>query len=282
MKPSSTADGAPRKVQRKRVGPPLRFPLPRWQGTEVADPFGQVFRFHADRGTLLRASLLAFVIYGGAVAAAVFSPRAQRVGPPPKQEIPVVTMAPPPPPPPAEQPIDEPPPPPRPTRVRRAAAPAPPAQASQVLTRQDSSAPADFGDFAIATGHGDVYAGGYTASNGTSRGAVTAPPGPPQRTAGRSAAPSQARGAAPIRRDWTCAWPEAAIDSDLRETRVAVRVAISVDGEATDATIEGQALPGFAEAARRCALAESYRPALNERGERVASQTGLLVVHFLR
>jgi protein TonB len=152
-----------------------------------------------------------------------------------------------------------------------------------VLTRaEDVAAPADFTDFSIATGHAESFAGGYTSGNGTSHTAVTSPV-----TAARKPAPnprpsSLARLAEPLRKDWSCGWPEEAIDSDLRETRVAVRVAVGRDGDAQGVQVQGAAMSGFLEAARRCALDEQYRPALDVEGHRVEGETGLLIVHFVR
>lgn len=268
---------------RRRLGPPLRFPAPRWQGLEGEDPFRGVFNLHGNRRAVWAASLLAALLYGGSIVFALVSPQATSRGDAQAvvvTAIPVITTAPVPPPKPLLQPaVDEPAPPPR-ARVHRAAPAA--AQASQVLTQRPDSAPADFSAFVIATGHGDTYAGGYTAGKGTSREAISAPSATAAGRAPPRAAPSQARAAEPIRRDWTCAWPDEAQESDLHETRVAVRVQVSPDGEASAAEVEGQTLPGFAEAARRCALGEQYRPALDAAGRRVAGQTTLLVVHFVR
>lgn len=94
--------------------------------------------------------------------------------------------------------------------------------------------------------------------------------------------PSLARRAEPARRDWRCSWPPEADSSDLRETRVAVTVKVSEDGDPLAAAVQGEALPGFGEAARLCAMAESFKPALDAAGKRIESETGLLVVHFVR
>ena len=56
----------------------------------------------------------------------------------------------------------------------------------------------------------------------------------------------------------------------------------STDGDPLAAEVQGNALPGFGEAARLCAMAESFKPALDAAGKRIASETGLLVVHFVR
>ena len=266
------------RPRRRHLGPPLRFAVARWVAAEAQDPFASVFRFHRDRQTLIWAAGLSLLVYGGVVSFAILSPSAPPA--PVKREVPVIVAAPPPPPPAQPVPQEAPPPPPR-AVMRAKRAVSPPAQAAQVITRADSpDTPADFSNFAIATGHGDVYAGGYTSSKGTNKTAVLAQPTP--HAQGRAAAPSQAHQAEPLRRDWSCAWPDEAEGTDLRETRVAVKVQVSQDGDPLSADVQGQTMPGFAEAARRCALAESFKPALDPLGRHVAGEHGLLVVHFVR
>jgi protein TonB len=265
-----------RPILRRRTGPPLRFVPPRWDASEAHDPFGAALELHADRRTLLAATLAAAVLYGGVTVFAIFA-RVQIATPAARVELPVVEALPPPPPnlpPPLEAP--------RPVQPRRArhAAPPPPAEAAQVLTRA-AEGPVDLSSFSIATGHAQTYAGGLTSANGTSH--VASPNA--ARTVPRAArpgAPSQARAAEPARKDWSCGWPAEAEETDLRETRVIVKVDVSADGDATAAQVQGSALGGFGEAARRCALSEQYRPALDAAGHRVAGETPLLMVHFVR
>jgi protein TonB len=226
------------------------------------------------------AALGALLLYGGAVYLTMAAHVALEVTPPVHTELPVVQALPPPPPPPAPQPKEEAAPV-QPRRVRRVAPP-PPAEASQVITRS-SDEPVDLSSFSIATGHAAVFAGGYTAANGTSHSAVSAPnAGRALPRASRSGSPSLAREAQPARRDWSCAWPDDAQQTDLRETRVTVKVAVSADGDPSAVEVQGGALAGFAEAARRCALSEQYRPALDAGGRRIAGDTPLLSVHFVR
>jgi len=261
---------------RRRTGPPLRFVPPRLEPTEARDPFGAALELRTDRSTRLAAAVATAFFYGGVT---LFSLSARLPPPAPRHvELPVIEALPPAPSPPPLPPPETPRPP-EPRRARRAPPPSP-AQASQVLTRA-ADQPVDLSNFTIATGHAETYAGGYTAGNGTNRTAVAAP------VAARSAPrpgriSSLARQAQPTRKDWTCGWPDSAQETDLRETRVAIRVSVSPDGDATGAAVQGSALAGFAEAARRCALSEQYRPALDATGHRVAGETPLLVVHFIR
>jgi protein TonB len=265
-----------RPILRRRTGPRLRFVPPRWTGTEARDPFGAALELHADRRTQLAAAVAAALVYGGAT---IFAISAKVPQPPPTRiEIPVVEALPPPPAAPSPPPEEAPPVQPR--RVRRATPPPAPAQASQVVT-QAADAPVDLSSFSIATGHAESYAGGYTAGIGTSHSAVSSPNA--ARSAPRPArAASLARTAQPARKDWSCGWPDAAQETDLRETRVAVRVDVSADGDPISAAVQGVPLAGFGEAARHCALSEQYRPALDAAGHRVMGQTPLLLVHFVR
>ncbi len=169
----------------------------------------------------------------------------------------------------------------QPRRLRHAAPPPPPAEASQVVTRP-ADGPVDLSGFSIATGHAAMYGGGYTSGNGTNRNAVTSNAARTVPHPARASGPSQAREAQPARRDWSCGWPEDAQESDLREARVTVKVDVSADGDPTGVQVQGSALGGFGEAARHCALSEQYRPALDAAGHRVAGETPLLLVHFLR
>jgi len=267
-----------RPIVRRRTGPALRFVPPRWEALEASDPFGAALELHEDRRTLAVAAFAALILYGGAVIFTISAHVALQASPPVRTELPVVQALPPPPAP--AQPREEPPVQPR--RVRHAAAPPPPAEASQVITRA-ADEPVDLSSFSIATGHAQTYAGGYTAANGTSHTAVSSPnAGRTLPHANRSPGPSLARTAQPARRDWSCGWPDDAQQTDLRETRVTVEVEVSADGDPTAAQVQGGAVAGFAEAARRCALSEQYRPALDASGRRIAGPTPLLLVHFVR
>jgi protein TonB len=267
-----------RLILRRRTGPPLRFVPPRWDAKEASDPFGAALELHADRRMLIVATAAATLLYGGGTIFAI-SARVGAIAPTTQTELPVVQALPPAPPPTPPPPLEEPHPV-QPRRLRRAAAPPPPAEASQVLTRAPD-APIDLSSFTIATGHAATYGGGYTSGNGTNHGPVSSPnvartPHPARAGAG------QARAAQPARRDWSCGWPEDAQETDLRETRVIVKVDVSADGDPTAVEVQGGALSGFGDAARRCALSEQYRPALDATGRRVPGQTPLLMVHFVR
>jgi hypothetical protein len=131
--------------------------------------------------------------------------------------------------------------------------------------------------FDMVVGKGDAYAGGYTASTGTSKTAV--------QDVGATAhgkGPSGARAAAPAQRDWACAWPEEEAGTDVRDVRVAIRVHVDRDGNPQSVDVLGGASPNFARAARRCALGETYSPARNDSGQPLADVTSPFLVHFFR
>ena len=144
-----------------------------------------------------------------------------------------------------------------------------------------ASGPADLTGFDLVVGEGKSYAGGYTAAKGTSTRAVETPNavvgGVPN-----APAPDLSRPATPLRRDWACAWPDEAQDSDLREVRATIRVSVGTDGVPSRVEILSAPPGGFGEAARRCAERELYRPGLDRNGKPIAVETHLFNVRFIR
>jgi hypothetical protein len=142
--------------------------------------------------------------------------------------------------------------------------------------------PADLTGFDLVVGEGKSYAGGTTAPKGTSTHAVTSPT---VVVGGVPDAPPPldlSRPATPLRRDWACAWPAGAEDSDLRDARATIRVSVGSDGAPSQVEVLSAPQGGFGEAARRCAAREIYRPALDRTGKPMAAETHLFNVHFLR
>lgn len=169
-------------------------------------------------------------------------------------------------------------------RALRASPPAP-AQAGQVLTQApETTGPADLTAFDLVVGQGTAYAGGYSAATGTSSDAVEdavpkiggVPDAPP------AVLPDLSRPALPMERDWACAWPDEAQDTELRDARVTIRVSVDDTGSPTHVDVIGGPSGGFVEAARRCAERERYRVALDTSGKPAAGTTGLFNVHFVR
>jgi protein TonB len=156
------------------------------------------------------------------------------------------------------------------------------AQAGKVITRAaEPSGPLDLSGFDLVTGKSETFAGGFTASAGTSAKAVLDPRAAAD---GKGEGPpvSLARPAQPGRHDWACSWPEDAQAGDQRDARVSIRVNVSPDGSPEGVDIVNSPAAAFAEAARRCALSEQYKPALDSSGHRTRGVTSLFLVHFLR
>ena len=61
-----------------------------------------------------------------------------------------------------------------------------------------------------------------------------------------------------------------------------ISVSVLASGRPQDVTVLGSPSSGFGEAARLCALRETFAPALDAEGRRVQSQTPPFVVHFVR
>jgi hypothetical protein len=201
---------------------------------------------------------------------------------PARREIPVVMAAPPPPPPVAPP---APPPPPAKHEARRSPVNQRPAaaKAAKVVTvARDPNTPLDFTGFDMVTGDSAAYAGGFTASKGKSETAVTQPALPTAPVHRVVKAPSQAKPAGPAREDWACSWPEEAQESDLRDARVSVRVEVDRDGAPESVQILASPAASFTEAARRCAMGEEYRAALDDDGHHISGSTPLFVIHFVR
>jgi protein TonB len=263
----------PRRRRRNRV--------PRGFAGDTGDPYANVLDLNRAHGRVAIAVATALTFHIALVSIAVVAPRRLEQPPSPTKEILVVAEVTPPPPPPAA-PAPEPTPPP--TREARRPTPSPrpaAAQAGKVIARAaEPTEPLDLSGFDLVTGKSETFAGGFTASAGTSQKAVVDPRASAKGVGdGR---PSQARPAQPGRHDWACSWPEDAQESDLRDARVSLRVTVGPDGAAESVEVVSSPGPSFGEAARRCALSEPYKPALDASGKRIAGATSLFLVHFLR
>lgn len=258
-----------------------RYVVPRGFAGPTGDPYANVLDLDRPHGRIAIAVTSALALHIGMVSVAIVAPRPLRPPPPAVKEIQVMATEPPPPPAPILPPPEPAAPPPEQAR-RVPPSPRPAAaQAGKVITRAaEQSAPVDLSSFDLVTGKSETFAGGFTASTGTSAKAVLDPrasahgEGPP--------AVSLARPAQPGRHDWACSWPEDAQAGDLRDARVTIRVDVSPDGSPEGVEILNSPAPAFAEAARRCALSEQYKPALDASGHRTRGVTSLFLVHFLR
>ena len=206
-----------------------------------------------------------------------------------------VTEPPPPPPPP------EPEPPPEPKEIPAAAPavalptnappPAAAAEAGKVLTADpDPNEPVDLTGDGFVSGNGDRFAGGVTASNGTSNTAVRdirakpegvakAAPGPVSSAAGSNLS----RAAAPMGGSWNdCGFPAEADIEGIDTAVVQLTVTVGPDGRAKSVTILRDPGNGFGQATRACAFRKQFASALDTAGNPITMSTAPFVVRFTR
>lgn len=155
-------------------------------------------------------------------------------------------------------------------KVREAAPAA--ARAARVLTADpDPDEPIDMTGNAFVQGSADNYAGGVTASKGTSAVAVhdlRALPDGVGQGQGKVAA-DLSRIASPLDKSWNCPFPPEADVEQINTQRVTVDVKVSTSGKALEAQVVGDPGFGFGPAAKRCALRQRYQPALARDGQPV-------------
>lgn len=204
-------------------------------------------------------------------------PKPKPVAPPPEPTAP----APPP-------PKNAPPPP------KNAPAPAPAAaQAGKILTAPpDPNQPLDLTDKGFVTGNSDRYAGGTTASNGTSQTAVnspyargggtpgatgTAPVQPPPPPAKDLSAPAR-----PTSTNWSCGFPAEADMDQIDYAVVRVVVTVTAQGRARSVSVLNDPGHGFGRLARQCAFRQTYTPGRDRYGKPVSRTTPPITVRFTR
>jgi periplasmic protein TonB len=175
----------------------------------------------------------------------------------------------------------------QPERRPSESAPAP-AEAGQVVTREaDPNEPVDLTD-ALVTGSGAVYAGGTTSASGVQKRAVRSheigsqvrgadgrlhPPisGPDQ-----SRRPSLVGGLA-----WNCPFPSQADAEGIDRAVVTIHVLVGANAQVRTVGVVRDPGHGFGAAARRCALARRWQPALDRDGRPIAASV-TLNVRFVR
>jgi protein TonB len=198
--------------------------------------------------------------------------------PPPKPEPPPPEPDPEPPPPAAQQKAPEP------------QAPPAAAEAGKVLTAEsDPDAPVDLTDEGFVSGDGDRFAGGVTASGGTSKTAVRNPAavatgigtGTPKATVVAAPKVDLSRAPTVLERNWNCPFPSEADAEGVNSAKVQVVVTVAPDGRARSATVVKDPGFGFGKAARTCAMRMAYSSALNSSGQPI-EQTFNINVRFTR
>jgi periplasmic protein TonB len=271
------------------------------------EPFARVFGL--DRHTrvgLLVAVAIALGVHGSAGARALQSlpyltelARAVRLDLRErlKSEVDIDVTPPPPPPPPAPpepepEPEKEPPPPPK-ADQPPAAPPPPAAEAAKVLTAEpDPDEPVDLTGEGFVTGTGERFAGGVTASGGTSKTAVRAPAAAATGTGtgsrlpvGPLAGPKDLSRPAGVTSgdDWNdCGFPPEADQEGVNFGKVTIAVTVRADGRARSVAIIKDPGYGFGAVAKRCAMRKSYQTALNRAGEAIEQTTAPFTVRFTR
>jgi periplasmic protein TonB len=211
-------------------------------------------------------------------------------------DIDLTEPPPPPPPPPAPDPEPEPPPPTPPAAAAPPTdAPPPPpaaAEAGKVLTQDpDPNEPVDLTGDGFVSGTGDRFAGGVTASNGTSKDAVRdlraqpqgvgkAPPGP---VATAPTGPDLSRAASPLGGSWNdCEFPAEADIEGIDSAVVQLTVTVGANGRAKAVAILRDPGNGFGQSARSCAFRKTFNPALDRAGTAITMTTAPFTVRFTR
>lgn len=156
------------------------------------------------------------------------------------------------------------------------------AQAARVV-KASKQAPVDLTGTAFVTGSARQYAGGVSHANGRSKQKV--------RGSGRgNASPRPARRSKNLRRpvrwagsrQWVCPWPTAAMEQEIYQQEVVIRVRVLADGRVKRVHIHRDPGWGFGEAARRCASQLRFQPALDDRGRAVVALSPPIRVRFRR
>ncbi|HEY1957054.1 MAG TPA: energy transducer TonB [Polyangiaceae bacterium] len=168
-------------------------------------------------------------------------------------------------------------PPPEPEKmVEKVTAPAPAAQAAQVMAANPDQ-PYDFGDNVFAVGNSARFAGGATMSDGKNDKAVVAAHVAPAGTGNGQAAPqiqavdlsrtAELAGSG----EWRCPFPAEADADQVDEASSVIEVTVGADGRPSGARVLQDPGHGFGREARACAMRESYVPALDRDGRAVSS-----------
>jgi periplasmic protein TonB len=160
--------------------------------------------------------------------------------------------------------------------------PPPPAQAANVLTqREDPNAPADFSD-AIIVGKAETYAGGASASTGTSKRAVQVARA--EGTGSATTAPASAAQGPDLSKkarlaeggSWACPFPAEADAVQVDHAVVGLRIAVSESGAAGEVGVTRDPGNGFGREARACARSKRYEAARDRIGSAI---TGSILVN---
>jgi periplasmic protein TonB len=203
-------------------------------------------------------------------------------------EVEMVNPPPPPPPPEEKQEPEAAKPEPAPKATHRAEEPAPaPAQAGKILAQEaDPDAPVDLTGQTFVTGNAETYAGGVTASTGTSKTAVhnlaATPGGVPGGTGtkpGPATGPDLSRPAGLLSgsNEWSCPFPPEADMDQIDFQRVPVVITVRPDGKPDSVRVVKDPGSGFGREARKCAMEHRYEPARDREGHAITMSLTLNV-----
>ena len=172
------------------------------------------------------------------------------------------------------------------------------AEAARVLTAEpDPDAPLDLTGEGFVVGNADRYAGGVTASTGTSKTAVYDRRAKPDGVVGgkgkhkvkrqmkREPPPTEdrSRDARPQSLSWdSCGFPADADMEQIDYARVTLVVTVGTDGRAKSVVVQNDPGYGFGALARRCALRRRYQVGLDRAGNPVTRTTAPFTVTFTR
>jgi len=142
------------------------------------------------------------------------------------------------------------------------------------------------------TGTGERFAGGVTATKGTSKIAVRdtratgsgVPGGTGTGGPAKTMEPAQdlSRAARPASLNWDCSFPPEADAAQIDFMRVMVIVTVSAQGTATKVQVLNDPGYGFGRMAQQCALKNRYQVGLDRSGNAVSSTTPPFAVKFQR
>lgn len=155
---------------------------------------------------------------------------------------------------------------------------------SAITTPAAPSEPVDLSANTVVAGTAAVYAGGVSAAAGPSKFAqpnasnVSTFGTTPSTTAPRSAARPVQLDA----KDWRCPWPRAALDQDVFEQSVTLRVVVGADGAVQTATLLSDPGNGFGAAALACAKSTRFSPARDASGRATSATSPPIRVRFTR
>ncbi len=170
------------------------------------------------------------------------------------------------------------------------------AEAGKVLTAEpDPDAPLDLTDKGFVTGSGDRYAGGTTASDGTSKTAVRnlkankggKPGGTGTKPAAGPSGPKKenlAKAAGLLGGgSWNdCGFPPEADMDQVDYGIVTLTVTVGTNGRAKSVSVIADPGHGFGRLARSCAMRKSYTPGLDQNGKPTVKTTPPIRVRFTR